>query len=340
MNISKMVGLARRADRTPQRGFPTFLIFAASAAFLFGCKKSETVDTNAQSETNRVNPFKSVEYYPVPNQTQAKTKLSGADAQPLEGGALAIKQLKLETLSTNNQLQVVASAPDCIYDSQNHFANSDGQLFLQNGDGKIRAQGEGFLWRQNESSLTLSNDVKTFIASVALAAATGLHAAPTNTSAGTNSILISAHQADFDLNSRRAIYSGNVHVTEPQMKLTCEWLVADLPPAGRVNHIVAETNVVIDLMHSNETAHATGEMAVYDYVVKNGATNETVTLTGNPYIEGMRAGMLFTNWGDKIVYDLVATNFHVVNPRGGIQNWKSAVETNSTQNTNQLPAQK
>ncbi len=301
-------------------------------AILFGCKKSETIDFDSQSTTNRANPFKSVEYYPSPNQTRMKTQLSGADAQPLEGGLLAIKQLKIEIFSTNGQSQVLASAPDCIYDSANRTANSSGRLLLQNGDGKIRVEGEGFLWRQNESWLTISNNVKTFIASMALAA--GLSASAQNLANWTE---ISSHMADVDMNARRATYSGDVHVADPQMKLTCEWLVADLPQSGPVNHIVAKTNVVIDMMQTNFTAHATGDMAVYSYAVENGVTNETVTLTGqNPHVTGVRDGLAFDNWADEITWNRGNNGLHMKNQHGYFQ--KS--ETNSPTNTNPPSAPK
>ena len=46
-------------------------------------------------------------------------------------------------------------------------------------------------------------------------------------------------------------------VDDPEMKLTCEWLVADLPQTGgRVDHIVAETNVVIDCDGRQRPDHA------------------------------------------------------------------------------------
>ena len=58
---------------------------------------------------------------------------------------------------------------------------------------------------------------------------------------------IDSDSADFDLNGHKAIYEGHVRVDDPQMKLTCALLTADLPQSGgRINHIVAETNVVID----------------------------------------------------------------------------------------------
>jgi hypothetical protein len=107
--------------------------------------------------------FNSVEYYPAPAQMQVKSRLSGADAQPLEGGLLDIKQLRLEMFATNGALQVVVTAPECVYDMPNQMANSSGKIFLKNGDGKIRVEGEGFLWREDKSLLTISNQVRTTI---------------------------------------------------------------------------------------------------------------------------------------------------------------------------------
>ncbi len=60
----------------------------------------------------RARDFTSVEYYPAPLQRQVKTRLSGAEAQPLAGGLLVIKQLKLETFSMDGSPQSVIEAPD------------------------------------------------------------------------------------------------------------------------------------------------------------------------------------------------------------------------------------
>ena len=96
---------------------------------------------------------------------------------------------------------------------------------------------------------------------------------------------------------------GNVRVNYPDMNLTCALLIAELPESGgRISHIVAETNVVIDATDSKgQPIHATSDRAVYVYTVQNGVTNETITLTGNsqPQIvipEG-------TNIADVIIWD-------------------------------------
>src|SRR6185369_8856677 len=54
---------------------------------------------------------------------------------------------------------------------------------------------------------------------------------------------IDSDNAEFDLTGRRAVYRGHVRVTEEDMRLTCMWLTANLPQSGRMNEIIAETNV-------------------------------------------------------------------------------------------------
>lgn len=119
---------------------------------------------------------------------------------------------------------------------------------------------------------------------------------------------ISADSADFDLTGHEAIYHGHVRVDDPQMKLACEQLIANMPAAGgRVNHIVAETNVVIDFVdNKGQTNHMTSEKAVYVYHVENGLTNETVTLTGPPQPQMENAQGKQS--GDVIIWNRVNTN--------------------------------
>jgi lipopolysaccharide export system protein LptA len=123
---------------------------------------------------------------------------------------------------------------------------------------------------------------------------------------------INSESADFDLNGHQGIWRGYVRVDDPQMKLTCERLVADMPPAGgRPNHIVAETNVVIDFTDTKgQTNHATGDKAVYVYSEQGSVTNKTVTLTGNPQIENAQG----TQAGDVIILDLANNKVHFDNP--------------------------
>jgi hypothetical protein len=129
-------------------------------AVLFAAAPNDRAQQNA---TGHAKDFTSVEYFEAPNQKQMKSRLSGASAQPQAGGLLVIKQLKLEKFNENGKVEMIARAPECVYDTMNGIASSPGKLQLETGDGKLRVDGEGFLWRQSDYLLTISNHVHTVI---------------------------------------------------------------------------------------------------------------------------------------------------------------------------------
>lgn len=105
--------------------------------------------------------FNSVQYYGAPHQQDIKILFSGTEADPIAGGLLLVKGVKLERFDLNGKLQLVAEAPECIYDPVNVVANSPGAVHVRTGDGQMKIDGEGFLWRQKESIFTISNQVDT-----------------------------------------------------------------------------------------------------------------------------------------------------------------------------------
>ncbi len=136
------------------------LLFAG-ALLLAGCGKSG--DTNEKAPPpdadSHAGGFSSLEYFKQPNQTQVRSRLTGTEAQPLADGLVLLKQPKLEMFFTNGSLQAVVEAPECVYDTQSNTVNSASHLRMRSGDGKYRTEGDGFLWRQNDSFLTISNHV-------------------------------------------------------------------------------------------------------------------------------------------------------------------------------------
>lgn len=150
------------SDQNPVTRHPLIAVWLLVGAMLF-----------PPAGTGRAQPalsghatgFTSVEYYAAPNPQQVKTRMSGAEAEPLAGGLLVIRQLRLQTFNTNGVLQAVVEAPECVYDTTRGLASSAGPLKVQTGDGRIRVEGEGFLWRQSDSFLTISNRVRTTIES-------------------------------------------------------------------------------------------------------------------------------------------------------------------------------
>ena len=120
---------------------------------------TELADCQDQPATD----FTSDEYFQPPNQQQVKMRLSGASASPLPGGLLEIKDLRIETFNLSGKSEEVVRAPECIYAPYDGLANSAGHVDLATSDGKIAISGDGFLWRQSDNSLTISNNVHTLI---------------------------------------------------------------------------------------------------------------------------------------------------------------------------------
>ncbi len=150
-----------------------------------------------------------------------------------------------------------------------------------------------------------------------LATGIGMLQAQTNNNIASDSARgltkIKSEHGFFSNIDRQVIYSGNVRVDDPQMKLTCEQLIVDLAPSGgRVEKMTALTNVVMDSVdEKGEIKHATSDMAVYVYNVVNGVTNETVTLTGNARVKSGK------NWmtGEPIIWNRVNNSMEIENPQ-------------------------
>lgn len=121
---------------------------------------------------------------------------------------------------------------------------------------------------------------------------------------------IESRSGQFYLKTNFFVYRGDVHVDNPQMKLTCELLTIEAPTfaQGKFNRASAYTNVIIDWVDDKgQPNHATSDKAVYTYVLTNtitGAdphweTNAAVVLTGNPVVTNTSG----TFRGDPIIWD-------------------------------------
>ncbi len=124
---------------------------------------------------------------------------------------------------------------------------------------------------------------------------------------------INSDAADFHMNIHQAIYRGHVVVVDPQVRMTCTWMLVDLPTGGdHLNHVLAVTNVVVDFVdQKGQTNHVTAAQAVYDYKVVGAMTNETVTFSGNPIVEMPT----MTIYSEPLVWDRAANKYHFTEPR-------------------------
>ena len=123
------------------------------------------VIASAQNFGNtKIKKFEAVlENHKQPHETQMKTLLEGAEAEPISGTQVLIRGLKLTMFSETGEVQLIVRSPECIFDTKQRTVSSGGHLEAQSGDGRYYHEGEGFLWQQTNSVLILSNRVQTLI---------------------------------------------------------------------------------------------------------------------------------------------------------------------------------
>ncbi len=108
-------------------------------------------------ETN----FTTVAYFEAPNEQSVRFRLFGDKATPLPDAQYDLQMWKLQYYNTDSKLQAVAEAPQCTYSIRDQVGSSPSHLKLTSGDGRFHTEGDGFLFRQDDSWLMISNHVHT-----------------------------------------------------------------------------------------------------------------------------------------------------------------------------------
>jgi hypothetical protein len=155
MKLSRIFNCEIREPRERKftfAGSVAFVVFLVTAAGLA-----------QQIPGGHATDFSSCTYYAPPHERQVKMRLSGAEALPVPGGLLDVKQLQVETFDVTGKPGMIIRTPQCTYSPFNGVASSPGHLVLQTADGKMRTEGDGFLWQQADNSLTISNNVHTVV---------------------------------------------------------------------------------------------------------------------------------------------------------------------------------
>lgn len=166
-----------------------------------------------------------------------------------------------------------------------------------------------------------------------------------------NETHISSKYGRFDFNTRSLVYSENVQLEDPRIRLTCEYLLAKFPTNGnhRVDSVIAETNVVALITTNDITYKITAAKAVFIYRPEATTTNETLELTGlpEPVIQWVPADQtpLRTNTftARRIVWDLLNNNITAEDNRGVFPDFRSPTrraQTEAPAATNATPEPK
>jgi lipopolysaccharide transport protein LptA len=244
--------------------------------------------------------IKFTEYYPA-QKTQLKSLLECARELPQPNGRFLVTDAKWQTFRETGEGELIATAPECVYDSVRRLISSSGPLHMQIAGGKFSIEGEGFLFQQTNSTLWVSNRVHTILHPELLsaqAAATNANAAvrkPNAAEQETSALDIFSDQFTYSEESGLGVYEGNVHVTGTNLNSTEGKLTIVLAsPERRLKTLTAEQNVVVDYVTAaHERVQAAGERAIYS------ADTGLVQMTGQPtWRVDQRDGS-----GDELIFD-------------------------------------
>jgi lipopolysaccharide export system protein LptA len=254
---------------------------------------------------NSVKGFKApLEYFDPPHELQVKSYLEGSESEFLSNGMIGLRGAKLLTYHDDGSVEMIAMAPQCVYDTRQRTVSSTGQLQVQTLDSGLAVlhQGRGLSLAANQfrpdhfepgqhryhrhadqfihTMRILFFICAAFGLSFILVAQTSVQTAPTQSPAlvgtATNGqTIIHSHESRIYMKSNVYVWGGAVRVDNPQMQLSCELLTVEAPKLdknkGKYNRATAETNVVIIWTDDKGTNEATADRAVYTYTLTNTA---------------------------------------------------------------------
>ncbi len=169
------------------------------------------------------------ETYGPPHEQQPRWRLSGREAELLEGGRYRLRQLELEFFRPDGDREVWLRAPECVHDAARGCASSSGPLSIRSGDGRAAIEGEGFLWEQATATLIISNAVRATL----LRTATNPPPAP---------LVITSRWFVLEITNRRAVFHEQVRGEDDEILFTC----------GQLTVESAGTNAMFDAVEAQQ----------------------------------------------------------------------------------------
>ena len=159
--------------------FPCAFLISACVAAGLGIAVRAIAAAEDESGPEMLEFRAQLENHDPPNEAQVKTLLEGARARQHSDRIWAITEARLKTFRTNGEPEMLAAAPFCLYDTTRQTVSSSGPVQIQSADQVFLLEGRGFLLRQTNSTLSISNQVHTRISNP-------VHTAMRSTSAKSN----------------------------------------------------------------------------------------------------------------------------------------------------------
>ncbi len=208
------------------------------------------------------------------SQNRRRSVLYGEEALYISNRIYLINGLKIETYNDKEQVSWTVEAPKCYFNYNTRSAYSDGSLTASSVDSQFFISGVGFEWKQTDSFLTISNNVKTKVR---------IFSKSTNAPRGVLKQEFEISSGTFSFKSRQseAFYSKGVKVVELPirsgqtglLKMESDELICKLLEKGEgLEKIQANYNVKIQEGENRASSHT----ATYY------ATNDQIHLFGSP----------------------------------------------------------
>lgn len=213
-----------------------------------------------------------------------------------------------------NQIQIIAQAPECAVDLNNSTESDKGPLQIFTPTTNLYVQGVGFQFTQSNHFLIISNEVQARVERSLLKSSSML-TSKGSADAGIGYIFIFADHGWFSLDSNVVDYAGRVHMIDPRLDLTSDFLTIHFTTNGAVQSMLACQNVVLTTTNNDQATGVNGF-----YYVTNG--NEMMVLSTNAaWHNGDREAH-----AQKFIYD---SSRHFLTCSGAVQVRWPNVETNS-----------
>jgi hypothetical protein len=105
------------------------------------------------------------EFFPAPDHTKLRTLVKGAVAEPAGTNSVLLKQVRIERFLLDGSRELLIEAPECVFHIESKEVTSAGPVSAKSGDDRYQLSGVGFrfLYRGTNSSLIISNNVRTTI---------------------------------------------------------------------------------------------------------------------------------------------------------------------------------
>lgn len=204
------------------------------------------------------------EYHDPPHERQLRFRLQAAQAEPGDGAWVRVREVVLERFDLEGQREWWIGCDHGEFHTGTQEARSDGSLEVRLRVDRLRLQGQGFLWRQTNMWLVVSNKVQAVLRGRWIEAP-GAESGSSTNRLGIDSDEMRIESVQFTYNGMagRAEFAGNVRAVRSNLMLRCERLQFRLPHRGmRVDQVVAEGQVIVDW----GDLHAEADRGLFDPV--------------------------------------------------------------------------